>query len=56
MWHEGTSLKEKTPKETARLVSIYTILQKRLHLKRTDKTKERDFELQEVANCRKANI
>lgn len=29
---------------------------KRINLKRSDKTKERDFEILEAANCRKANM
>lgn len=55
-WHRGASKKKrKPPKKQLGLEAFIPSGKKRINLKRSDKTMERDLELLGAANCGKAN-
>ena len=51
-----TEIREKSPKKELSLEALIPFGQKRIHLKRSDRTKERDLEVRGAANCTKQII
>ena len=51
-----TEIREKSPKKELCLEAFIPFGKKRIHLKRSDRTKERDLEVRGAANCTKQII